>query len=446
MRAGSALLLAMFACLSACRLEAELVDVPTSGARAALVVAVPAAGALGALGAPPTIDAVDLPSPDDLRFPLLEPVDALYVLGYGCALDVLGLGEGRVPSGGERPIPLPRSAQARDDGGAWMDAPRPIAALSALRLPGPPPSGCATLASDAVALPGTELDSPEATVGLGDGRLLVATSSGRAFVVDGGQVSMVALSTSGPHVGLFREDGGEIVALTFEGRTVRGTLEGGFRAGPSLTTRGPLAETWLDGGGDELFVLTPDGHFERSAGGGAFERLDEGDLGTIGSGGVAWVGPGEALAIGLGGGAYSYYVRGNYRRLRAELATADDFEAIARVPGLGVVAGTQQGFLYRWVDGQWEPLGGRSISPQMRVVSAIEGRLFFGGNGGAMWQLVPDTGELCGPTSFAPSGVRFVVPFAGGAFLMSRDRAGMQPTLVTRVRAVAADACGPEVP
>ena len=62
---------------------------------------------------------------DDLRVP--DPdgtLNEVYLLGYGCPLATLELDEGRVPNGGNRPLPRARVAQS---GGA--DVAQPIAAL-----------------------------------------------------------------------------------------------------------------------------------------------------------------------------------------------------------------------------------------------------------------------------------------------------------------------------
>lgn len=420
-----------------CRLDAELVEVPADGVRAAIVAAVRSSEI--------TLEAVDLPEPDDLRFPVSPAFDDLYLLGYGCPLEGLGLAPGPIPQGGARPLRPPLVAQRRAADGAWVDAPRPIMALDAVRLAGEAPSRCLLLESDSVSLPGTEQDSPEAVVGLGGERVLIATSSGRGFEVDGGAVREVRLSTSTAVVGLFRAaDADDLVAIGEDGSTFRGTLAAGLVRGPSLSTAGLVTSAWVDGGQGELFVLTSNGHFDRLVGD-VVTRLDPGDVVEVGRGGVVWLGPGEAVAVGFGSGAYSYYSRGTHRRVRAELATADDFVTLARVPEVGVVAGTSQGYLFRWLGGQWGPLDPRAIAPQMRAITGVEGRLVFGGSGGTMWQLVLDDGELCEPRSFASSGVRFLVSYDGGFFIVSRDRDGNQPTVVSRLRPTS-DACGPRLP
>jgi len=423
---------------SACRIEASILDAPAQDARSAILAVVGASDDI-------QIHAIDLPTPDDLRVP--DPDGAardLYLFGYACALDALALTEGRVPPGGARPIPPPRFARQRQGDGTWIAATAPLAAVATAKLPGEAPSDCTPLDVDTETIPGTSEESASAVAAIGED-LLVATNIGRAFLVTGGArmtIAPVDLSTTTPQIAYFLRDDGDLLAITPDGKTLHGSVESGLVEGPPLVSRDPIDDAWIDGVGDSLFVFTAAGSLEKLVDG-AWRRLDGMDLGRIRRGGVAWLGPDEAVATGLGDGTYLHYSSGRVRRLSAELTPADDFEAVARLPSIGVVAGTHQGFILKWNGGGWDRIQTQPVSPQLRVITELDGQMVFGGSGGGLWRKVVASGELCGPMTFAASGVQYLKAFRGGFYGISRDRGGNQPIAVTRALRQPGDGCGP---
>ncbi len=361
---------------------------------------------------------------------------ALWALLYDQPLADLGLEPGPLvlaPEGTDRrstrPIPAPaRIVTAsligrRTDG--WAPAPALSATLTSLRLPGPAHAlrGCTVFEETRFAFsPAVDatfaiaLDSTSALVGLEDGRFFRATLDGIEEVslpVPDGVYYSAHLDARG-RLWLGGVDM-LVVGRLDDGRPFETVAEGEL---------GRLE--WLEGppGGDgsELFAL--------SAEGGVWRFLDGRPQVLLPAGvrqdwrrGLAVLGPGEVLAVGLHRPILRWSAADGWVDETSRAASADAMVAVEHLAGRGVFAGTLIGeVLSRDRDGRWEHLSGSPLAlPVNAIVPIAEGILAAGGGGNAAeWR--PGEG-FCPSFVVSSATVKHAVPLQGAVVL-----AGLRPT------------------
>ncbi|MCK6547534.1 hypothetical protein L6R52_16920 [Myxococcota bacterium] len=345
--------------------------------------------------------------PDRISVPVPRGARAsLFAVQYSCGLDALGLRAGPVaivdaPAG--RPLP-PRPPVLR--GATWQSGQDRLEwsvldalpdALRTLRLEGTAPSPC--IHFNPTVVPLADDADAEVMVELAEDAVLAATRDGRFYrVTRAGAERLTSLSTTTPHLGAFRAADGTLWLRGHDGRVVYGDLERGFVEHPARATPSNDLRVWLDGPRTtddpfELFAVTREGSFEHFDG--ATWRVLDTLHGTRTDrwGGVAWLGPGEALAVGPRPNALVRATDGTVRV--EELQPPDsirELTSIAFVPSLGPAVGGDLGFLYLLDEGTWR---GRLETPLSRPVQAIaplDRGLLFGGEKNVFAQYHPDHG------------------------------------------------------
>lgn len=258
----------------------------------------------------------------------------------------------------------------------------------------------------------------------------------RFYIADATRVQAMSIGAPDdlPHLAAYRRSPGEPIYLYGP----RGALA---RATPNLELSLLIDErrccsdanaVWIDGPHDasspfELFALDDLGYFERYDGEnwtlltGALPMPFESP-----HGGVAWIGPGEAIAAGSRISDVLRYRDGTLHTETFTNGSDDRATAIAVIPGLGTVIGTTRGALYADSgDGNWvqleSPLDGRpvhGISPFGE--GFVFGRSLPTGSGGQIAEWVPGHG-LCDSIRVTDREVRALAPIADGFVVYSKD-------------------------
>ena len=357
-----------------------LVVALTSGARSPEIVAVDLAdpSALGALSVPAH------PGDEEVRVTVLYYPDPLASLGLRPGPLVLAGPE--QPSHGLPTFQSAREAIFRDAPPAeveWRVVGSLTPPLSELRLPF---SDCARFSSMQRVLTATKTaqfnvyaDPDHALIGTGDRRLYLV---GRT-----GTVEELALPPGAPTIyGAARDDEGSIWFGADGGELWRGRYSDHLEL--ALVSRSPSRQRihWISLGptpaGTEIYTLTVQGAFEQYAGG-RWRGLHQFqyDVGGDERGGVAWIGPGEALAA-YGNASELIRLRGGIVSEERPTAMLAGFASVAVVPGYGVVAGDYRGGLFRESLGVWSPISDSPVGlPRDKIIPYEDGFLFAGVNG-----------------------------------------------------------------
>jgi hypothetical protein len=136
----------------------------------------------------------------------------------------------------------------------------------------------------------------------------------------------------------------------------------------------------------ELFVVTQGGTLERFDGT-AWTQLWHGPGDPVDSNvGVAWVGPGEAIAAGIQASSVVHYKAGKVAEDSLGISTSLDAPISAlRVEGLGVLVGTEYGEVYGYVAGKWSQLAPAPVTPfPAKLLVPLSNGLLYGGRGGLL--------------------------------------------------------------
>lgn len=343
--------LAALALAAACIPVHGLEVPPDEGAKSVLLVFEP----LAALEAP-VIFAADVVTTLEAALPSFSgsPEDRrVHVVQFGCPLSELGLSPGVQTFDAARAngLPSPLATFSHDAArGAWRavdalpaDLEAAVRHVSLERFVDCPTPAFVEVPADL-----------EWSLGLGDGAVLAAARGGVYYRVrEAGPERLSALS--GNYLAAHRR-GDELWVVGSFGHLARGHLDTGFvgALGQSIEKVGSL---WLSGAPAdapfELVRLEPRGHFDRlvdtssaATWGAASEPLPR-RRPLLESGGLVWLGPGEAIAIG---DAQLVHARaGEPPRVLEVLGP--DLTAIAVVPGVGTVVGDARGQLFTYDGG-----------------------------------------------------------------------------------------------
>lgn len=405
------LVCAVAAAAPSCALSAEVLEVPVQGALALLVVTIPEGGPAEVVAL-----ALDGEAAQIVSLPPRAEPRSVYVLRYPCTLASLGLTEGRLEvavEGPSRPIPEPDSAIVAMTRGATRSAwtaispsplPAEVAALG-LALPAEIVSPCLSFDIASHRLPVEEGDFVTVALPLGDDRALIGTKAGRFFRVSrGALVELAGLGAGTPRTTSFATDAGELWLIGGDTRVLRGDLERGFEQGPSV--RSEFEHAWVSSApsGDLEAFLVTSGRVIEHFDGEAWSILDSVAGSTIAEGGIAWVAPGEAIAVGHADRALVRY-RGE-RSVREELPLGmGDYPITVASLAAGELAGSRNGLVFRKEDGTWRLLATAHAGRRVRVILPLPGgAMMYGGTGGIFQQYFEGFG-VCDVTRIAPDNV-----------------------------------------
>lgn len=319
----------------------------------------------------------------------------LWALFYDAPLSNLGLSEGRINVREDgSPLPSPSRIRRSTFLGGELSPWEPVDDLDdqlrTLRVERASNTPCAllgperiyTLDSHASAAFAARFDATTALIGTQDSRLYLVSldgvsSLGRAAPVD----------TWSGHLA---SDG----TLYLGGKNGR-TFSGRIDPVVSMTEidQGESRDTfqWMDGplDGDELFAVTSSGALEHFDGT-TWSQLMAPEAEKDWRRGVAWIGPDEALAVGLA----SPVVRATGGVLAAEpIEAGEPLVAIRHAPGLGTFAGTLGGRVFVTSgDGTWQSLPESPIALPASAIAPFEEGIIVAGGVGFTTQWHPDYG------------------------------------------------------
>ncbi|MBI4816391.1 MAG: hypothetical protein HY791_09035 [Deltaproteobacteria bacterium] len=408
----------------ACAPEASRIVLSVEGAQAVLVVSLPEDGAT-------RVAAFDTRSEETVSMPVAD-AENLFVLRYACALDDLSISPGWV-EGGDRTLPRPSSLQRGESTAAAVTA-WPIEELIPIRIEGPArPGPCRKWVSRGhFAFPGTAAYPIRAVVRISNERAFATTADGRFFEMTMGEAPrlLTEISTATPSLAAFRRPSGESWLAGYGGKLVRAFVD----------DRSPLTEVevletlndqtheghiWLDGSDDgepELFLLSDSSRFAQYREGhwrSHFEGDPLEDERTGAFGGVAWIGRGEALAIGPFGENVARFSTGTLELEPAPSQAPDVPKTLVR-SGRRVWLGTSLGNVFERSGASWElsfssPSGARIVTPFDRGLVA-------GGRDGEFVRLSSE--GVCPAEPIAPSDASLALAWTDRALLVVAEGHG----------------------
>ncbi|MCC7382275.1 MAG: hypothetical protein IT384_10620 [Deltaproteobacteria bacterium] len=341
----------------------------------------------------------------------------IFILYFDCDLDALGFSPGWQEVGTTLGLPLPSRASevlrteiADEAPVTWQAVDSIPIELIALRFPAAlRPHNCAELTARLVPLPGSVDESGAVAVPLDPLTTLVATSTGHFYRVSLERAEpLTSLSTTTPHFGGYRDREGAIWLFGPGGQVARGHPATGFElTGTTSTAEGEGFPVHVDGSsGDsplEIFVVTDDASFDRYADG-RWTALADGRDDLPDWPGVLWLGPGEALAIGIVGSTVLHYRDGRIEEERLVPPEARVVAtAIANAPGLGPVVGTFDGHTFVRDGGGWTLLPGDLGRTLVRVLHPFRRGFLAGLPNGVLVEFDPAYG-FCESRQLAPNG------------------------------------------
>ncbi|MBI2374765.1 MAG: hypothetical protein HYV07_12285 [Deltaproteobacteria bacterium] len=246
------------------------------------------------------------------------------------------------------------------------------------------PTDCRRIVANPIKLPGTARH--RATFGLveGAGSALVGTGAG-IFRLKPGSVEKVSDEVV---VAALIDESSRLWLLRETGELVAGSIDSGFE----LVVRLPEAlggQAMIDGTSDELFIATARQVLFQVRG----QRIDRFELERT-DGDAAYVvrtGQGAATALSRKGLDLNLLSEGKLERVTIidgplREIVLESFHAMARVPGLGVFATGNFGYLFRSEDGRaFEQLDER-IGRLAKAVVPLDGGIVFGAHNGTVYQ------------------------------------------------------------
>lgn len=379
--------------LVACTPRIEAFSLPSTGPKAVILVTIGASGAI--------VTAIDPSAPWSVT--VEEDARVLYALEYGDDLGALGFLPGTIAEEPEgRRIPAADRVLAAEIRSAgltpWIEGELPDE-IRSLRIG--TTRRCSELEVEHLYLPNSKSTDPYLGVSLDDESALVALEDGRFFrVTSTAAVPLTGISTATPRLAAFRDPRGELWLLGRNGRVARGDLERGFTEIDPLPSRGGLKYMWLEGSRDasapfELFAVTDRMTFDRFDGE-AWERLDSDAQGYVYFlGDVVWLGPSDAIAVGVEPEEIVRYTDGEITR--TDLPTNSMPASVAMIPRFGLVVADGTGRLFHLIDGAEEEIGPSPLSPySVIMLEAYEGSILFGGGFGEVGEYIPGFG-FCRP-------------------------------------------------
>ncbi|MCK6552332.1 hypothetical protein L6R52_41260, partial [Myxococcota bacterium] len=339
---------------SSCALSADVLELPTEGARSALLVFVPEDPA-----AAPEVRALALTdAAATIAWPVAPSRDgALFVLRYECPLDALALQAGvlDLSTGTGRPLPRTDDVVVTDVARGVASSPRAgtvdAPALARVSLvDAASREACLDVDVVSFVVPDSGLDAVEAMIALPGDAVLAVTSRRRFFRASaaGGIEALPQIPATTPGHGGVVDDAGELWLFGDDGETVHGTIEGGFVPGPPMpvapscmrTARSPRGEPY------EVFVVGCEPVVLRFDGT-AWTLIDRTEAPATTLRQIAWIGPGAALALGPDLPAVSGYI-GDWQRAEVlPISGSDGPRSVARSTHFGVLVGTEGGNMLR---------------------------------------------------------------------------------------------------
>jgi hypothetical protein len=391
-RCGSGVLLALAAITaSACHKTLGLTAPDLDGVRSILF-------AVTSKGHVRSVRAVDLPPGMAPRFPDLD-IDAggeIYALEFGCSLDRLGILAGDVPLGADEamirllPIPL-RLEAAPGRSGVFAAAPRdplpPPLDSDLRRLMLPPDNFCRTMSAEIqpqiVDLGNLPRGGPTFATPIDAHSTLLGTEDGHYFrVVDDLTVAPVDLGSKHWRAGYTMPDG-EIWLVGNDGKTAHGRVGGTFTVVSSTTPfgagdrriaiRGPNVDAPF-----ELFGESNQRVFARFDGS-VWQKLAAAqNYDSIFFPAVAWLGPGQGAAIGVGS-QRNTVVRYDSGAVRQELLPGDSgLSAMMYEPGIGLIAGRDADGIDVDAASDWTAMEPDQSVSYVRTLAAMPHGFMFG--------------------------------------------------------------------
>lgn len=389
----------------------------------------------GAIG----VFAFDLRDPEQnaLAFPT-QPHATLYALEYEKNLGELSFETGwqklRTDNQG---VPMPRAdalfeSQLEDtqdtqdpQDGAWKSIPvLPDMISSKIRLDRPNP--CIRFEVERLLVPDAKGNGRIIDV-IDDDTALIGTDRGYYYLLDGHDlIRQTQISTTTPGFSGVRAADGELWVVSVDGRIAHGDHLRGFQPAPSLNVPG-VEYAWIraapPGNPFELFASTDVGTFERFDGR-SWTLIEHSppppNRGYDWRGGLAWIRPETAIAIGP---RFPLMVRYDHGAVTAE-QPFDILDSPAEVdvfPETGLIAGSEHGLLitYDEAAGRWRQIPGTEQF-QSPIVSwaPLDRGLLFGGQFGTLQQYQPEIG-LCGSEPYASNHITRIKPFGDGFLFFS---------------------------
>lgn len=355
----------------------------------------------------------------------------LYALYYDCEPAALGLEPGALVFGSGGSLPEARAMFAAPSGELLAPIDVLPETLRTLQVVGVADPTCRALIDTRFVVPrdaggGAEVRFVQA---VGEGSALFATANGRFSVIEDGAVrALTAISTATPNLGAVLLDNGEVWLAGRGGAVSSGQIESGFFARPTRTSTRGMTRIWLDGATEaEIFLVSDQRSFERFDGS-RWTVLYEGSGEIVRSrGGVARIGEGAAIAVGPAAPALVRYREGT---ATVEMLPEGAAISVARIDGLGVVAGNELGSLFLDTAEGWRALEVNATTG-VRAVAVLRGTgadaktaVLFGGEAGVMHRFALPALGLCDALSLGPDDLSYASSFGANAFLLANVTGG----------------------
>lgn len=196
-----------------------------------------------------------------------------------------------------------------------------------------------------------------------------------------------------------------------------------------------VSTSTVDGSVLELFTLGPRGAFERF-GGARWEKVadlpKDNDGFTASS--VARVGPGEAFAVVESTKDVFRYADSRVTRMPIDDSSGTGLLEVAYIPGIGPVAGTNVGEVYRFDGARWTKMVGSPLAIPIRAIVPYRDG-FLLGSAQFIDQYSSSVG-FCEPIAVGGNHIEFIIDVEGVLFLAgSPSGAAFDRSSVTLLRA-----------
>jgi hypothetical protein len=339
--------------ITACHQTISL-ELPASGDDGTLIVS------LASEEGPKTTHVFELPGP--VAAPEFAGAGDLELLAaeYACSPGTLGLSKGwqspkNEPSAAIRLPPARRFSTSRVEDGAltaWseeaLSSSKLDALVKSLDLPGD--NLCRIYSPEVLPrptlgeFPSTDRQGSTFALHLPDDTILIGTQAAELIHIEANR-QMTVLSTTTPALAAYQAPDEDIWLVEASGRVQQGDPLRGFEA-IEVETATP-AENRIALAGPpaghpfELYLVNDRGSFARWANG-AWEQILEGDGALLPV--ITWMEPGKVAVVGATGGRKHLAVYDNGSITELDLPSPDArVESMTRVPGYGLVIGTNRG-------------------------------------------------------------------------------------------------------
>jgi hypothetical protein len=399
-------------------------------------------------GAIERVEAIDLQHPryPSVSYSARDPV-GVYALLYAATLDAMRVTPGpqTVVSASDPGSFLLSGAAAMSQGGATLG---PLGDIWAIDLPAiarwtevvptalptsvydlkidvVPEASCVEL--DIKTFPTDSRYDGSMAVAIDAHNVLAATTDGHFFrATTSSAVRLTAVATTTPHLAGFTSASGEIWLLGHNGTVARGRPETGFTVVGHTASQTGVTWAFLDGPRDaspfELYAVTDQQVLEHYDGR-SWQILAQDPRPNDNApwaAGVAWIAPGEALALGPKINTLLHHHGGVLDEEPLPIASDDFATTVAFIPRLGVVVGTDRGKLYQPQGSEWREIVGAHSNGSVRLIVALDEGLLYGGTDGDLEQYRPAIG-FCPQQGYAPFHIHDLVPLEDGYLLTAQS-------------------------